>query len=91
MSRTTHSQNAIPQKIALQLCAEIRQQYSGKWYTLAGLQCWGCTTASKGDPTRMCFHSRPDYRGCNLVNARFDRLAHLRTDQPVSSGPIIEL
>lgn len=91
MNDMNQSQNVISKQIALQLCAEIRLDYGGKWYTLAGLQCWGCTTASKGEPTRMCFHSRPDYRGCNLVNARFDRLAHHKTDQPVSSEPIIEL
>lgn len=64
---------AIPKEMAFQLCAEIREQYQGKWYTFAGLQCWGCTLASKGDPAKMCVSNRPDYRGCNLVNARYDR------------------
>ena len=69
----TDSVNAIPKEVAFQLCAEIRQQYRGKWYTLAGLQCWGCTTYSRGDPTKMCVSNRADYRGCNLVNARYER------------------
>jgi len=30
---------------------------------------------SKGDPAKMCVGSQPDYRGCNLVNARYDREA----------------
>ncbi len=65
--------NAIPRDVAFQLCAEIRQAYRGKWYTFAGWQCWGCATFSKGEPARMCVSSRADYRGCNLVNSRYDR------------------
>jgi hypothetical protein len=88
MNEITHSQNVIPKQVALQLCAEIRQDYSGRWYTFAGLQCWGCTTVSKGDPTRMCFSSQPDYRGCNLVNARFDRIETSKPAQLLSDDPI---
>ncbi len=65
--------NAIPKEVAFQLCTAIRQRYHGKWYTSAGLQCWGCTTFSKGDPTKMCVSNQPDYRGCNLVNACYDQ------------------
>ena len=65
----------IPKDVALQLCAEIRQQYQGKWWTFAGMQCMGCTAASKGDLTKMCVSNAPGYRGCNLVNARYDRQA----------------
>ena len=70
---TPHSLQAIPKETALALCAEIRQQYLGKWWTFAGWQCWGCTTFSHGDPAKMCVSSRPDYRGCNLVTARYAR------------------
>jgi hypothetical protein len=63
----------IPKDAALQLCTEIRQKYQGKWWTLAGMQCMGCTTASKGELTKMCVSNAPGYRGCNLVNARYDR------------------
>lgn len=69
----TDSANAIPKEVAFQLCTKIRQQYLGKWYTLAGMQCIGCTTTSKADPTKMCVSSKPGYRGCNLVNARYDK------------------
>ena len=69
----TDSAHAIPKDTALQLCAEIREQYRGKWYTFAGLQCWGCATFSKGDLTKMCVGGSPDYRGSNLVNARYDQ------------------
>jgi hypothetical protein len=67
--------NAIPKEVAYRLCTEIRHGYGGKWYTFAGLQCWGCIRASRGDRAKMCVSSRPDYRGCNLVNARYDGLA----------------
>ena len=62
---------------SLQLCAEIRQQYQGKWWTFPGMQCMGCTLASKGDATKMCISGAPDYRGCNLVNARYNRQVKL--------------
>jgi hypothetical protein len=63
---------AIPREKALQLCTEIRQENRHKRYTPAGMMCWGCTTFSKGDPAKMCFSSRPDFRGCYQVNARYD-------------------
>lgn len=69
----TDSVNSIPKEVAFQLYAEIREQCHGMWHTFAGLQCWGCTLFSKSDPTKMCVSSRPDYRGCNLVNARYDQ------------------
>ena len=28
---------------------------------------------SKGDFTKMCVSSTPDYRGCKLVNERYDK------------------
>ena len=65
----------IPKDGALQLCAEIRQQYQGKWRTLPGLQCMSCNAATKGDMTKRCVSSAPGYRGCNLVNTRYDRQA----------------
>ena len=68
---STDPVSAIPKETALALCAEIRQQYLGKWYTLAGLQCWGCTTFSQGDSAKMCIGNDPGYCGCNLVNARY--------------------
>ncbi len=63
--------------VALQLCAEIRQQHQGKWWTLAGMQCMGCTAATTGDLTKRCVSSVPGYRGCNLVNARYGRQAKI--------------
>ena len=67
----------IPKDVALQLCAEIRQQYKGKWFTLPGMQCMGCNATSKGDLTKMCVSNASGYRGCNLVNARYDRQAKI--------------
>lgn len=63
----------IPRETAIRLCSEIRQQYKGKWWTLAGMQCMGCLAATKGEMSKMCFSNAPGYRGCNLVNARYDR------------------
>ena len=65
----------IPKDVALELCTEIRQQYHGKWWTLAGMQCMDCIGASKGDLTRMCVSNAPGYRGYNLANVRYDRQA----------------
>jgi hypothetical protein len=64
----------IPKDVALQLCAKICHQYHGKWWTFAGIKGMGCTAASKGDLTQMCVSSASGYRGCNLVNARDDRM-----------------
>jgi hypothetical protein len=69
----SESPGAIPKETAFQLCADIRQKYRHRWLTPARWQCWGCVHFSKGDPAKMCVSNRPDYRGCNLVNARYDR------------------
>ncbi len=70
---TANVVRAIPKDVALQLCDEIRDENRGKRYTFAGLMCWGCTRFAKGDPAKMCVAGRPDYRGCILVNARYNR------------------
>jgi len=73
--------NDIPKDLAIQLCAEIRQQYKGKWWTFAGMQCMGCSLASKGDLAKMCVSSAPGYRGCGLVNRRYDQ--QVKNSQPM--------
>jgi len=65
--------DAIPEEIALQLCAEIHDENRGKWYSFARLQCWGCMTSAKGNPDRMCLTKREGYRGCSLINKRYAR------------------
>ncbi len=65
--------DAIPKEVALRLCTEIRQQNRGQRFNLARLQCWGCTKYAKGNPDKMCLSSREDYRGCSLVNKRYDQ------------------
>jgi len=67
------SKDAIPQATAWQICAEIRQENRGKWYTFNGLFCWGCVRFTNGDLTKMCVSAGPDYRGCAQVNARYDQ------------------
>lgn len=63
----------LSEKEALQLCAEIRREHSGKWLSLAGLQCWGCLKYSGGDSSKMCGYDGAEFRGCNLVTARHRR------------------
>lgn len=67
-------ENAIPRDIAEKLCEEVRAEYQGKWWTLAGLQCWGCTRFSHNDVNQMCLSSASGNRGCELINTRYDRL-----------------
>lgn len=66
--------DAIPRDLAIQLCNEILQENRGKWYSFGWWQCRGCTKFSKGNPDRMCFSNKAGYRGCNLVNNRYDKL-----------------
>lgn len=68
--------NAIPRDAALLICAAIRRESYGKWYTFTGLQCWGCMRFSKGDPAKMYLSKRLGYRGCKLVNKRYAQLLH---------------
>ena len=65
---------AIPKDIALQLCSEIREENRSKWCSFARVQCWGCSMFAKGDSAKLCINSKPDYSGCNLVNARYARM-----------------
>jgi hypothetical protein len=62
---------AIPLEVGLKLCGEIRDETGRALFSFARWQCWGCLKASKGEPAKMCVGSRPDGRGCNLVNARY--------------------
>ena len=59
----------IPEGTARRLCAEIRKQKAARLFT----QCWGCVRATKGVEEEMCFFKPPDFRGCGLVNERFDK------------------
>jgi len=57
----------ITREVALKLCEEIRAENKRRWFSLGGLQCWGCYTWSKGDPQKLCLSSEG---GCNLINKR---------------------
>ncbi|HEY4691428.1 MAG TPA: hypothetical protein VIK33_19120 [Anaerolineae bacterium] len=65
--------DAIPHEVAVRLCEEIRRENRGKWLSAARWQCWGCVTFTQGDPAKMCLNNQPGYRGCQLINARYDR------------------
>jgi len=58
----------IPLETARRICREIRKKKSSKLFT----QCWGCVKATKGMEERMCFFKPPEFRGCALVNRRFE-------------------
>jgi len=64
----------IPKETASKLCAEIREENHSKCFSLARVQCWGCTRYAKGDADKMCFTSQAGNRGCNLVNKRYEQL-----------------
>ena len=59
----------IPKETAIRLCNEIRSTKEKKLFS----QCWGCVKFSKGIFDKMCAAGKPDYRGCALVNARYER------------------
>lgn len=60
----------ISEELALKTCAEIREEYQGRWFSVTYWQCWGCERFSNGDPKKMCFHNQPGHRGCTLINRR---------------------
>ena len=63
--------DTIPREVALELCAEVRQNNRGKWYRFAHLQWWGCMTYAKGNADKMCLSSPEGYSRCNLINKRY--------------------
>ena len=64
----------ISTDVALQLCAQIRQEAEANWHTEAARWCWACQQTTGGDPARRGFLRMPGNRGCVLVNARFASL-----------------
>ncbi len=65
--------NEISSQQALAICDQLRAVNRGKWYTYQTWWCWGCMTFTKGEPAKRCFANRPDNRGCEQVNQRFDQ------------------
>ncbi|MBS1251028.1 MAG: hypothetical protein MAG451_00057 [Anaerolineales bacterium] len=67
--------NAVPGDVALQLCAEIREENRRRWYTpsalFSRLWCWGCRTFTKGNREQMC----GSVVACPQVVARYRRPA----------------
>jgi hypothetical protein len=63
------NEKPIPEEIARKICRDIREEKGVKLFS----QCWGCVRFSKGDPKKMCFYKPPDFRGCNIVNKRYDK------------------
>ena len=67
--------DALPFDVAMELCEAIREEQRIKWFT----QCWGCTTFSHGDVSKMC----GAVVACNLVLKRYQR-HHQKTRLPRS-------
>ncbi len=62
----------IPDIVAIKICRDIQENNHTRRVSFAKLQCWGCRIASKNDASKMCLHSKPDNRGCQLVTRVFD-------------------
>ncbi len=71
----------IRKAVALVLCDTIRQENSGKWYTVAGLTCWYCMRSSKGNLAKMHVRRKKGYRGCRLVNDWYAKLSGSRAKE----------
>ncbi len=55
---------------AKKICGQIREENKKKLFSFAKMQCWGCVRFTNGDEGKMCYASKPDGTGCNLVNAK---------------------
>ncbi len=64
---------SIPKSEALKICKQIRADNSKKLFSLSKMQCGGCVKFSKGAVLKMCFVNGKGNRGCNLVNAIYDK------------------
>jgi hypothetical protein len=64
----------IPRETALKFCREIREENLSRRFSMARMQCWGCTRYAKGDPNKLCLASQAGNRGCSLVNKRYEQL-----------------
>ncbi len=73
----------IKKAVALLLCDTIRQENSGKWYTVAGLTCWSCVRSSKGNLAKMRMRRVKGYRGCRLVNDWHAKLSGNKTKERI--------
>lgn len=63
--------NPIPLEIAIQLCAEIREENDCIWYPTPARWCFCCQEETGGDPMKRGFLREPGNRGCILVNAGY--------------------
>ena len=64
----------IPEKIALEICEEVREQNKKKKFSFAKGQFWGCMKYSlkKNDFRYCCIFGDENNRGCQLVNKIYD-------------------
>ncbi len=62
----------ISKFVAWQICNEIWLEGQDNPFTSSGLRCWICSTL-KGGPADRLVSDQPGYRGCVLVNRRYDK------------------
>ncbi len=62
----------ISKFVAWQICNEIWLEHVEKPYSLDALRCWVCSTFSKDGMVGRQVGRQPGYRGCVLVNRRYD-------------------
>lgn len=74
MMESKNVRETIPLEIAIQLCAEIREDSERDWQTPAARWCWACRESSGGDRAQRGFLRQPGNRGCILVNARYAQM-----------------
>lgn len=59
----------IPLEVAVKFCDEIRAAHKQRgwfsWFSIEGLNCWGCYKFSKGDLEKMFLSSEGSYAQVN--------------------------
>ena len=63
----------IPRDMAIQICEQLQEKRKKKFYSIGEYQCQACQQTAKGDPSKMCFATRNDNRGCIYINKMFDK------------------
>ncbi|MBV7339326.1 hypothetical protein KFU94_66135 [Chloroflexi bacterium TSY] len=69
----------MPRHIAMVHCALVRKENQAQWWSFGHWQCWTCMKFGQGEPRKMLMSRTPGFRGCPLVNQRYD--AELRAKQ----------
>ncbi len=69
-----NSGTPIQRQVVLHICADIRAECRGQWWTAAGMRCALCRFFAWGELSNMYWALEAGNRGCWKINQRFDRL-----------------